>query len=256
MAYFKWGVLAIVLLWLTTTFAFMGTGTIGVVTSFGKVTGQELSEGFNFKAPWPFAQVHDYDVRVQKEEADVAAASVDLQTVHTKLAINYHLDRAKVSQIYQTIGTDYKRRLIDPAIQESFKASSAKYTVSELITKREEVKQTARKLLAERLEPRGIIVDDLLVVNFDFSPQFSQAIEQAQVARQQVVEAQQQLERIKVEAEQKIATAEAEAKAQQLKKESLTPELVQLKAIERWNGVMPTIVGGATPFINIPNLGK
>ena len=157
------------LLWVPTFFAILGTGKVGVVTSFNRVTGRELTEGFNLKAPWPIEQVHDFDIRVQKEEVDTAAATSDLQDARAKLAVNYHLDRGQVATIYKTIGVDYKARLVDPAIQEVFKATTAKFTASELITKRQEVKDQARKALEERLHPRGIIVDDISIVNFNFT---------------------------------------------------------------------------------------
>lgn len=243
-----------VLPFLLSSIVVMGTGEVGVVTSFGKVTGKELSEGISLKLPAPFEEIHKFDIRVQKEEADASAATSDLQDANAKLVINYHLDRNSVSKLYQTVGSDYKQRLVDPAIQEIFKATTAKYSASELITKRSEVKEVARKTLEDRLHTRGIVVDDISIVNFEFSRDFSKAIESAQVAKQQVIQAQQELEKVKVEAEQKIATAQADAEAQRLKKESLTAELVQMEAIKKWDGKLPQYqLGGSTPFINIPS---
>jgi regulator of protease activity HflC (stomatin/prohibitin superfamily) len=240
----KWGcigaVVIVVVIWLATSIVPVGTGKVGVVTKFGKVTGREMSEGLNMKWPYPFNRVWVVDVKVQKEQVEANAASLDLQTVHSTLAVNYHLERGKVSEIYRTIGKEYKERIIDPAIQEAFKAVTARYTAAELLTKRPEVKDVALKLLEERLHKRGIIVDDLSIVNFDFSEEFNKAIEAKQVAQQESEKAQYNLER-----------ARKDAQAQEAQKQSLSAELLQKMAIERWDGKMPTYVGGGSIF-NIP----
>jgi len=232
------GVLGIIgLFWLSTMFAGIGTGTVGVVTSFGKVTGREMEPGLHIKAPYPFEAVTDFDIRVQKEEAEAQAATKDLQDVKAKLAVNYHLERGKVGHIFQNLGTDYRNRIIDPAVQEVFKASTAQFNAAELLTKRAEVKEVARKLLADRLEPRGIVLDDLSIVNFQFSDEFNKAIESKQVAQQEAERAGYELER-----------ARKQAEAQQAQRESLTAEILQKMAIEKWNGVMPTVVGANNVF--------
>ncbi len=136
----------------------------------------------HIKTPWQ--QVTIYDVRVQKEEARAQAATNDLQDVSSVLAINYHLDRGRISDIHRNLGPEYKERIIDPAVQEVFKGASAKFTAAQLITNRAEVKNDTVTNLKNRLESRGIIVDDLSIVDFQFSQDFAKAIEQKQVAQQ------------------------------------------------------------------------
>lgn len=221
-----------VFLWLLTSIVVVGTGKVGVVTSFGKVTGREMGEGINLKAPYPINRVWVADVKVQKEQVDSAAASADLQEIHSTLAVNYHLERGQVSEIYQTIGNKYKDRIIDPAIQEAFKAVTARYTAAELLTKRSEVKDVVRKSLEERLHTRGIIVDDISIVNFDFSAEFNRAIEQKQVAQQEAERAKFNLERAKLDAQ-----------AQESQKVSLTQEILTKQFIEKWDGHLPTYMG-------------
>lgn len=230
----------------------VGTGQVGVVTTFGKVTGREMNEGINLKMPWPIQGVWVVDTRVQKDDFEVAAASQDLQEVRAKIAVNYHLERGKVSEMYRTVGPDFKEKLIDPAVQEAFKATTASFPASELITRRPEAKDRAVKALAERLDKNGIKVTDINLVNFDFSGEFNKAIELSQVAKQQVLQAQQELEKAKVDAEQRIAQARADAEAQRLKRETLTAELVQLKAIEKWDGKMPQYMSSGDSIFTIP----
>lgn len=237
----------------------VGTGKVGVVTKFGKVTGREMTEGVNFKAPFPFEDVWVVDTRVQKEEAEVSAASSDLQSVKANLAVNYHLERGQVSEIYRTIGPDYKKRIIDPAIQEAFKAVTARYTAQELITKRSEVKELARKLLEERFAPRGVAMDDVSIVNFEFSQEFDKAIESKQVAEQNAAKAKQDLERVKFEAQQDIERAKAEAESLRVQKDNISDQLLKLREIEvqskladKWNGQLPTtVLGNSVPLLNL-----
>lgn len=213
----------------------VGTGQVGVVTQFGQVTGRELGEGLNFKPPWQ--QVTIYDVRVQKEESHAQAATNDLQDVSSVLAINYHLDRGRISDIHRNLGPDYKDRIISPAVQEVFKSASAKFTAAQLITNRAEVKNDTVTNLKTRLEPRGIIVDDLSIVDFQFSPDFAKAIELKQVAQQNAERA-----------EFTLQQAQKDAEAQNAQKASLTAEILQKQAIEKWDGHLPTYLGQNSVF--------
>ncbi len=206
-------------------------------------------------------QIVKIDVRVHKSQTDAAAASKDLQDTHSTIAVNYHILPEKANWVYQNIGTQYKERIIDPAVQEVVKAVTAKYTAVMLITQREMVRYEIRTLLKERLIAYNIVVDDFSIVNFKFSQQFAQAIEAKQTAEQLALKAQRDLERIKIEAEQKITQARAEAEALRLQKENVTPQLVKLrqieaslKAIEKWNGTLPRVTTGAVPFIDVKSL--
>jgi regulator of protease activity HflC (stomatin/prohibitin superfamily) len=156
------------------------------------------------------------------------------------------LDGEKAVVVYQNIGIEYVDRVIAPAMQEAFKATAAQFTAEELIGKREAVKQAAYARLKERLARYNIIVDDFNIVNFDFSQDFNSAIEQKQVA-------QQNLERAKIEANTAITQAEGQANAQKVLKDngSLTSEYLEYVAIQKWDGKMPNATNGV-PFINIP----
>jgi len=154
----------------------IGAGQRGILLRFSAVTGKIYDEGLYFKIPF-VENVVRMDIRVQKEQANAESASKDLQAVHTVIALNFHIAPAQVGKIYQEIGIDYKEKLIDPSIQESVKASTAKFTAEELISKREIVRAEMKALLKEKLEPRGILVDDVNIVNFNFSESFNVAIE-------------------------------------------------------------------------------
>ena len=229
-------------------------GERGVRLQFGAVTGQ-VSEGFYFKIPL-IQKVVRIDVKVQKDEVEASAASKDLQTVSSKVAVNFNLSPDSVTKIYKDVGVEYKTRLIDPALQESVKAITAKYTAEELVTKREMVREEIKSTLSSKMITYGIMIDQFNIVNFDFSPSFNQAIEAKVTAEQQALAAKNKLEQIKFEAEQRITTATAEAKAITIQAAAIQnqggAEYVNLKAIEKWNGTLPQyMLGNTTPFINL-----
>lgn len=255
------GVVVLVLLvftWLA-PFVVIPAGHRGVVTTFGKVHEEVMGEGLHFRIPI-VNSVHKIDVRIQKGEGSGEAASKDLQTIHTTVALNFHLNPAQVAATFRDIG-DLEAvgdRIILPSSQEAVKAITAQYTAEELIAKRQEVRDRIRKFLEERLVRHGILVDEFSITNFDFSKSFNEAIEAKTTAEQLKLKAERDLQRIRVEAEQKIAQAQAEAQALRLQKQEITAELIKLReieaqrlAIEKWNGILPSVTGGAVPFINV-----
>ncbi len=231
----------------------VGAGERGILLRFGAVTGTILNEGLYFKLP--FAEdVIIADIKIQKEQVESSAASKDLQTIQSTVALNFHIDPNEVALIYQEVGENYKERLIDPALQESVKAATARFTAEELITKRELVRDEVKTLLTQKLNGRGILTDDFNIVNFQFSESFDFAIESKVTAEQNALAAKNKLEQIKFEADQRIAEAKGKAEAIRIESEALTskPEILELRALEKWNGVLPQVVTkDSVPFVNI-----
>jgi regulator of protease activity HflC (stomatin/prohibitin superfamily) len=237
-------------------FGTVGAGERGVLLRWGAVTEKVLGEGLYVRVPI-MDRVVVMDVKIQKEEVVATAASKDLQTVESKVALNYHIDPTQVSKIYQDIGVEYNIRLIDPALQESVKSTTAKYTAEELITKREDVRDAIKSHLVEKLSPRGIIVDDFNIVNFEFSESFNQAIELKVTAEQSALAAKNKLEQIKFEAEQQVAEARGKAEALRIEAGALAanPQILQLRALEKWDGKMPAVLSaGTTPFVDVTGI--
>jgi len=252
------GVLFLIVIGLATqSFQIVRAGERGVVfnTLAGGVQSRLLKEGLQFKIPF-VEDIIPVDVKVQKSETDAQAASKDLQIVRSRIALNYHVDPERVNTVYQDIGIEFKSRIIDPQVQEAVKAVSAQYTAEELITKRPKVRDDIKEMLAQRLREFNIILDEFNIIDFAFSDEFNRAIEAKQTAEQNALKARRDLDRIKIEAEQTVTRAKAEADAQRLQSVTITPILLQLRAIEKWNGVLPQVTGGATPFIDLKSMGK
>ena len=241
----------------------VGAGERGVLLNFGAVQDTVMNEGLHFRVPIK-QKVAIIDVKVQKAVTDAAAASSDLQDVTSSVALNYHVIPDKANIVYQTIGMEFKERIIDPAIQEVMKAVTAQYTAEELITKRPAVGEAMRAALAERLMAYNIAVDTFSIVSFSFSKVFTEAIEAKQTAEQLALKSKRDLERIKIEAEQKITAAKAEAESLRLQRANISQDLIELrkveanlKAIEKWNGILPQVTGGgAVPFIGVGEIQK
>lgn len=252
--YLTGGIVILFLAIIMRPFTIVNAGERGVVMQFGKVQDRVLDEGLHPIMPI-VTSVKRINVRVQKNTFESAAASKDLQTITTELAVNWHIDPLKVNRIYQQVGDE--RLIIDgiltPAVSEVLKAATAQKTAEEVITKRTELKQQIDSNLRNRLAPYGIIIDDVSLVNFSFSPEFSRAIESKQIAEQEAKQAEFIAQKATQEAQAEINRAKGQAEAQRLQRETLTPDLLQKQAIEKWDGRFPTVMtgDGTLPLINL-----
>ena len=246
-------------------------GHRGVVLYVGAVENRVLGEGLHFIVPFA-EQVIQLEVRTLKFQADASAASNDLQEVATVIALNYHIDPNKANIVYQQLGTDYADRIIAPTIQESVKASVAKFNAEELITQRATVKGVIAQTISKTLSARDIIAETIFITDFQFSQAFANQVESKVVAFQNYLTEQNNLLAIQVIANQTVVKAEAQARARvanatgeaqaiklitdQLRQ---SPEYLQWKAINQWNGQMPYALGGTNgggggfPFFQLPS---
>jgi regulator of protease activity HflC (stomatin/prohibitin superfamily) len=252
--------------------AIVGPGEKGVLISIGKVTGDVFDEGLNWKTPI-LQGVDIYDTKIQKFQTDASAASEDLQIVPLTVALNYKINSNNEAIIWmrQNVGLDYVNKIIEPAVQESVKAATAKFNAEELIGERESVREEMKKTLEKKLEilttvrtdnqgkPTLVAIEvrDFNIINFDFSPEFNAAIESKQAAEQDALRAKNVLEKERIEAQAKVVKAEAEAESIKIQSEALkeNPDILQLRYIEKWNGVLPVTMlsgGNSNVLLNIP----
>ena len=235
-------------------FVIINPGEAGVLSILGKAKDGVLLEGVHFKPP-VISQVDVYDLTVQKFEVPAQSSTKDLQQLTASFAINFRLDPIEVVTIRRTQGTlqNIVSKIIAPQTQESFKVAAARRTVEEAITKRDELKLDFDEALSQRLSKYGIIVLDTSVVDLNFSTEFSKAVEEKQIAEQRAQRAVYIAREAEQEAEATINRAKGQAEAQRLLRETLTSELLQKQAIEKWDGKFPQVLGGngAVPFLNL-----
>lgn len=246
-------VFAVGVIW--SSFTIVPAGHVGVQITLGEVNQTVLNEGAQFVNP--ISTVKHVDVRLARANLNNASAGTkDIQQVHTDIVINYRLTPAKVPHIYKEFGLDVDTKVLGPAINESFKSAVGHYTSEELITKRDAVNADIMSRLSEKLAPFNIVVNNVSLVNFGFSKAYQDAIEQKVIATQAKLRADQDYERIQVEAKSRIAQAKGEAEAIAIQASAIQHQggaaYVQLQAIEKWDGKLPSVMGaGPTPFINV-----
>lgn len=256
------------------TFAIVDPGHRGVYILFGDARDESIADGLTWKNP--FATIKEVNIRQVVYDQKAPAASADLQIVHVQLAVNYHPDPTKVARLYKLIGPanqEWETVLLRPAIQEVTKAVTARFTAEELIQRRDEAKQAITEAIMARLQPEHIIVTEVSITDFAFEKNFNQAIEAKQIAEQRTKQAENELNRVRVEAQQRVAeasankearvlnaearaqeitiVAEAEAAYQEKIGKAATPAGIKLRALEKWNGVMPTVVGDEQVLVNL-----
>lgn len=256
-------VAVIALFMLISSITIIRAGERGIVLSWGAFDGQIMDQGLHFRTPIKEKVVRmNVQTRVIAFEANgeysgLAAASKDLQDVSISIVANYHVDPAKVGQIFQDYGTSYEDNVLSPIVRETVKSLSSQYTAEELVTKRTDFSDKLDSLLTDRFAEKSAIFERVNVTNFQFSKSFNDAIEAKVTAQQNAQAAQNKLEQVKAEAQQTIETAKADAEAIAIQAKAVNAQggadYVKLKWIEKWNGQMPvTQLGGATPLIQIP----
>ncbi len=256
----------VIILVISESVVIVQAGHRGVVLYLGAVENRVLGEGVHFVIPFA-EQVIPLEVRTLKYQAEASAASNDLQQVQTVIALNYHLNPADVNKVYQQLGPDYADRVIAPTIQESVKASVAKYNAEELITKRAIVKDVIANTIRNSLSAKDIVVETIFITDFKFSDAFSNQVEDKVVAFQKSLTELNNLRGIQVVANQTVVQAQAQAKANIAKASGESqaikiitsqlrqnPQYLQWQAINRWNGQLPFSLGGqgAVPFFQLP----
>jgi len=258
--------LLVVLIVLWGTFVIVPAGHRGVILWWGSVEKRIMGERLNFKVPIA-ENVIKVDVKVQPHPfKEIDASSKEYQMVKMTGMMNFHIDPSYVNDLYQKVGLDFADKVIDPAFNDFVKEVVPTYPIGEILPKREEIRQRAMKKLGDNLSRYHIIVDDIYFANIRFSPGYEGAVEAKQVAQQQVETQKQVLAQREIEAQQKVATAKGEAesilvvaqgqaRANDALSRSISPILVQYKSVEKWNGILPQVSGGAVPFVDLRKIG-
>ena len=274
-------VIVILLILLQSAAVVVQSGHVGVVRTLGAVQPEPLPEGFHFKKPF-LDQVEQVDIRLTASEADSSAASRDLQIVTTRVTTQYSLNGEVAPETYQRVGDRDKVALsvVEPAIQESVKAVTARFTAEQLVTDRESVRtqiaEQINKFIEITLGDKDLVgavrVANVAITDFNFSDEFNRAIELKVKAEQQALQAKnEKLKRVtqaeaaaaekelEADAEAYLIEAESIARAEAIEREAEAlrgnPELIQLRAVETWDGVLPRFTGSqAVPFLNLDSM--
>lgn len=246
------------------TFRTIPAGNVGVSTLFGAVRPTPLPEGFNITMP--LVEVTNLSIQIQKHEANYLAASKDMQVVHVDMVLNFRLRAEKAPEVFQKVGQEYPRVIIDPAAQEVVKAEVAQHNAIEILGARPKVKDEIQKRLSVWLDKYGIELCEASIANVKFDPAYEKAIETKQVKEQEaeqkkyeLIQAQKEAEiaeakakglansamaKARGDAEATKIRADAEAEFNRKVSQSLTPEILKNRFFEKWNGELPRVLSG------------
>jgi prohibitin 1 len=247
------------------SFAVVNTGERGILVTFNKVQDVVLNEGAHPIIPF-VSSVRVMNIRIQRTDVESHARTKDLQRITTKVALNWQISPDKIQQVYQQFGNNEEltARIITPVLEEIVKARIPARSLEKNLIERTELKQELETNAKQRLASYGIVITDLSVLNVTASDEFTKATEEKQIAEQQAISAkivaEQELQKADYEskkaakeAEAMIARAKGQAESQKLLQTSLSPEILQKQAIEKWDGKFPVVMSsnGALPFINV-----
>jgi len=260
-------VVVFAVIFLSSSFVVIPAGHTGVALTFGKVEDAVLQEGLHFKVPF-VQKIVVVDNRIVKLDVNTEAFSKDLQTITTVVAVNYHVGKENSQTVYKNVGMGFEEVLISPAVNEVLKAVTAKYTAVELVSSRAEVSMLLDDGLNDKLNGYGIFINELNIINWDFSEEYINAVEAKQVAEQNLIKTRTEQEQALViantEAQKRVIAAEAEAneikvlaeanaESNRIITESISELLIKYQTVAKWDGKLPSVMSGSdNMLIDIP----
>jgi len=207
------------------------TGHVGVLTLFGKVTGETLDEGIHVINPLKAVQKLSIQTQSVKESANTPSNEGLILALDTSLL--FHLDRNKAAEVYQKVGANYAEKIVEPTLRAAIRASTSAHSANALYTNaRELVQQQIQEQLTAELAPRGVVVENILLRDVQLPVMLKSSIEAKQQAEQDALRMNFILQKEKQEAERKRIEAQGIADFQKIVAQGISPQLLEWKGIE------------------------
>lgn len=261
-------VLAMVLLF-ALSFRVIGAGEVGVVTRFGRVTGRILEPGANFIIP-VFEMTSSYNTKKiiyetaeegkqKMSEADYKDFPVDTNTedgqqVDIFYTVRFSIDPTKAAWVAQNIGPEIA--LVEKVVKTESRIWARniprRFTAETLYTGdgSVQVQNDIYDALKPTFEDNGLVLDSVGIREIKFTEQYIGAIEAKQIEAVKVATEKNKADQAIYQKEARITQAEGQAQEQSLQRETLNAQVLekikldnQRVFIDKWNGVMPKIVG-------------
>jgi regulator of protease activity HflC (stomatin/prohibitin superfamily) len=207
------------------------TGNVGVLTLFGRVTGETLPEGIHVVNPLKSVQKLSVQTQSLKESANVPSNEGLILALDTSLL--FRLDKDKAAYVYQSVGENYVEKIVEPTLRAAIRASTSAHTANALYTNaRELVQQQIQDELKKQLDPRGVIVENVLLRDVQLPATLKSSIEAKQQAEQDALRMNFTLQKEKQEAERKRIEAQGIADFQKIVATGISAQLLEWKGIE------------------------
>jgi len=244
-------ILIITAILLMNSFYVVNPGLAGVKITLGTVDPAPLPSGTGLRTPF-VTRIVEVPVKVQTLKFPTQCFSSDLQTVTATITVNYQFPLDQIVKLYVDYGGSVENSILKPRTQEAIKEVTAQRTAEKIVKEREQVKRAALDLLREKLG-KIVTIDDLVLEDISLSSELEKAIEQKMVSEQKAAQARFTQDQTRIEAETAIIKAEGEAKSIKVIADALSqnPKILELRAVDKWNGVAPTTVvtGGANTVL-------
>lgn len=207
------------------------TGNVGVLTLFGRVTGETLGEGIHLINPLKAVEKLSIQTQSVKESANVPSNEGLILALDTSLL--FHLDRTKAADVFQKVGSNYAEKIVEPTLRAAIRASTSSHTANALYTNaRELVQQQIQDQLTAELAPRGVIVENILLRDVQLPAMLKSSIEAKQQAEQDALRMSFILQKETQEAQRKRIEAQGIADFQKIVAQGISPQLLEWKGIE------------------------
>jgi prohibitin 1 len=207
------------------------TGHVGVVSIFGRVTGQSLSEGIHIVNP--AATITELSIKTQEDKERASVPSREGLIMGLEASILYHLDPKRAAEVYQKIGPNYAEVLLQPTFRSAMRAITAGNSAASLYSDaRESMAQQILEDVARQVAPRGVIVENVLLRDLQLPDTLKHAIEAKQQAQQEAQRMEFVLQREKQEAERKRVEAAGIKDFQDIVTQGISEKLLEWKGIE------------------------
>ena len=240
-------------------------GERGVITTNGAISGT-AEPGLHFKKPL-IDSVNKISIQTDKHPTDMDSYSRDQQPAKIRVSVTYHVNPSAVEQVYSefTTAENLVDRTLSPRINQAVKTIFGQFSASESIQDRARLNKEVFDAVASA-STILVTIESIQIENIDFSDAYEQSVEARMLAEVGVQKKKQEWEQAKIDADIKVTVAEADAKATKLAGEAEayainkkgdalrnSPELVQLTAAQKWNGVLPTtmIPNAGVPMLNL-----
>ncbi len=223
------GCIAIILLFSCVTR--VGTGRVGVLTLFGRVTGEVLHEGIHLINPLKTNNEMSIQTQSIKESASVPSSEGLVMNLDTSLI--YHLNPDKAAEVFQKIGGDYEIKVVEPTLRSAIREATASHSANALYTgEREIVAKQINDELSTKLDKLGLVVESVLLRDIQLPQTLKASIESKQQAEQEALAMNFRLQKEKQEAERKRIEAAGIRDFQQIVAQGISPALLEWKGIE------------------------
>ena len=209
----------------------VGTGHVGVLTLFGKVTGETLGEGIHLINPLKTNNEMSIQTQTIKESASVPSSEGLMMSLDTSLI--YHLNPDRAADVFQHIGADYENVVVEPTLRSAIREATASHTANALYTgEREMVAKQITDQITTELNKRGISVENVLLRDIQLPATLKASIESKQQAEQEALAMNFRLQKETQEAQRKRIEAAGVRDFQQIVAQGITPSLLEWKGIE------------------------